>query len=323
MDEIDFLKKVFKIITISFSVITFFVLFVVLREIANKEVVLYALMICGGVYAIDIIMYYILKTIFIGRNSLNYLKNNDLYRNILTNYPPAIYSFLYNKKIESYTDYTATILNLECKKYLKIGDNESDIVILNNDIEGLYEHEKYVMNCIMKNVQFDMVDFNKSIITDLTQADLIYLLENKENKTYGSIIGNKYIQIILIVLSILLILYLLVLNLQIMSTILICGVLILLYTAGFRDLLSISLLVKTDGEEIKYKFTEKGKNVRKYVFGFKKFLREYTLINERKIEYKELFGNYIAYALSLGEAKVVEEFVSNNEKYRSLIYKSK
>ena len=97
MDEIDFLKKVFKIITISFSVITFFVLFVVLREIANKEVVLYALMICGGVYAIDIIMYYILKTIFIGRNSLNYLKNNDLYRNILTNYPPAIYSFLYKK----------------------------------------------------------------------------------------------------------------------------------------------------------------------------------------------------------------------------------
>ena len=72
-----------------------------------------------------------------------------------------------------------------------------------------------------------------------------------------------------------------------------------------------------------FRFTEKGKNVRKYVFGFKKFLREYTLINERKIEYKELFGNYIAYALSLGEAKVVEEFVSNNEKYRSLIYKSK
>lgn len=323
MDEIDFLKKVFKIITISFSVIAFFVLFVVIREIANKEVVLCALMICGGVYAIDIIMYYILKTIFIGRNSLNYLKNNDMYRNILTNYPPAVYSFLYNKKIESYTDYTATILNLECKKYLKISDNGYDIVVLNNDIEGLYEHEKYVMNCIMKNVQFDMVDFNRSIITDLKQADLIYLLENKENKTYRNIIGNKYIQIILIILSIMLILYLLVLNFQIMSAILICGALILLYTACFRDLLSISLLVKTDGEEIKYKFTEKGKNVRKYVFGFKKYLREYTLINERKIEYKELFGNYIAYALSLGEAKVVEEFVSNNEKYRRLIYRSK
>ena len=320
MDEIDFLKKVFKTITISFSVITIFILFVVIRETVNKEVVLYAVMICGGVYAIDIIMYYILKTVFIGRKSFNYLKNNDIYRNILTNYPPAIYSFLYNKKIESYTDYTATILNLECKKYLKISDDDSDIVVLNNDLEGLYEHEKYVMNCIMKNVQFDMAEFNKKIIIDLKQADLIELLENK---THRNIIGNEHIQILLIVLSVLLILYLLVINLQIMSTILLCGLFILLLVSGLRDIISISLLVKTDGEEIKYKFTKKGKKVRKYVYGLKKFLREYTLINEREIKYKELFKIYIAYALSLGEAKVVEEFVSNNQKYRSIIYKSK
>ena len=320
MDEIDFLKKVFKTITISFSSITFFILFIVIREIGEKEVVLYALMICGGVYAIDIIMYYILKTIFIGRNSLNYMKNNDIHRNILANYPPAIYSFLYNKKIESYTDYTATILNLECKKYLKISDDESEIDVLNNNIDGLYEHEKYVMKCIMKNVQFDMSDFNKNIITDLKQADLIYLLDKKTHKKF---IKNDYIQIALIVLSILLLLYLLVLNLQVVSIILFCSVFILLFVLGLKDIISISLLVKTDGEEIKYKFTEKGKKARKYVYGLKNFFREYTLINEREIKYKELFENYIAYALSLGEAKVVEDFVSNNPKYRSLIYKSK
>ena len=84
---------------------------------------------------------------------------------------------------------------------------------------------------------------------------------------------------------------------------------------------SMSSIIINDGDNTKYNLTKKGKDVRKNIFGLKRFLREYTLINEREIEYKELFENYIAFALSLGEAKTIEKFVSNNKKYRNLIYK--
>ena len=73
-------------------------------------------------------------------------------------------------------------------------------------------------------------------------------------------------------------------------------------------------------KERKFKLTKKDKIIKKNVNGFRFFIREYTLIKTRSIEYKELYEEYIAYALSLGQANVVEEFVKKNEQYRNLIY---
>ena len=88
----------------------------------------------------------------------------------------------------------------------------------------------------------------------------------------------------------------------------------------FSSIFSSSLISLKGGEYKKFRISNKGKRIRNNVYGIKRFLREYTLINIRELEYKELFENYIAYALSLGEAKVVEDFVCKNEKYRNLIY---
>lgn len=317
MDEIDFLKKVFKIITISFIGITCFMLFGIIRANADEKIVLITLVICGGMYAFTFLIYYLLKIKFTNQFSIKYINNKDLHRDIINKYPPAIYSFLYNKKIESYTDYTATILSLECKKYLKVNDDGYDITVLNNDVEGLLEHEKYVMNCIMRNDKFKMADFNKIIILDLLQLDLICIKENKKI----SFLDNKYVQVLLPVLSVLVLIFLVVTHLDIMTSIFFYGFILGAITYLGFIIFSMSSIIINDGDNTKYNLTKKGKDVRKNIFGLKRFLREYTLINEREIEYKELFENYIAFALSLGEAKTIEKFVSNNKKYRNLIYK--
>ena len=66
--------------------------------------------------------------------------------------------------------------------------------------------------------------------------------------------------------------------------------------------------------------TDKGKNAERKVIAFKKYINEYTLIKEKNIEYRQLLEQYIPYAVSLGEAKTIEEFIKNNEQYRELIY---
>ena len=326
MDEIDFLKKVFKTVIISisviFSLIIGVIVYTVIKEKGDIILILYTLMICVGTYTFSFLIFYILKTKLIGQLSFKYLNNKDIAREILEKYSPAVYSFLYNKKIESYNDYTATILNLECKKYLRVDNNGDNISIVNNNLDGLYKHEKYVMNCIMEKTQFDMLEFNKRIIRDLLQLDLIYSIDDS-NKTCKNIFENVYFQgisIVFIILLIFYLFYLLVKNLDIMMMVFMLCLVILINIYYCLSIFNISVISLNGGEYKKYRISNNGKRIRNNVYGLKRFLREYTLIDKRELEYKELFENYIAYALSLGEAKVVEDFVCKNEKYRNLIY---
>ena len=89
MDEIDFLKKVFKIITISFIGITCFMLFGIIRANADEKIVLITLVICGGMYAFTFLIYYLLKIKFTNQFSIKYINNKDLHRDIINKYPPA------------------------------------------------------------------------------------------------------------------------------------------------------------------------------------------------------------------------------------------
>ena len=69
--------------------------------------------------------------------------------------------------------------------------------------------------------------------------------------------------------------------------------------------------------------TEYGKNIALLLNGLKRYIKEYTLIKEKEIDYIQILENYIPYALALGEADAVEEFIKHNEKYRNLIYNRK
>ena len=73
----------------------------------------------------------------------------------------------------------------------------------------------------------------------------------------------------------------------------------------------------------KYIVTKKGKEELKKIKAFKNFIKEYTLIKEKDIDYIQILDEYIPYSLSLGTSPKIEEYIKSNEVYRQLIYKNK
>ena len=324
MDEIDELKKVKRVLIIKnvFLIITTLLLiWIELKnnlnlknqidfEIKRKIMIVSILIYFVGEFILivlpDLIKFIILKKRYSNKKTIDITSMKNITREISNQYTPAICSFLYNKKVESYSDYTATILYLESKNHIKVakGDNGYFIKVINDDIENLSEHEKYTFECIIRKYKFSMDMFKYYVIKD---AINLGLAKQKILNTNNSLNLRSVLFLILFIIVI-------VLTFTLGED---YGALIILL--AFAIYIPLGAISK-DTKEI---LTKKGKKVRYQVMGLKSFIREYTLLKERSIEYKELFGNYIAYALSLGEADVVNEFVKENEQYRDLIYNKK
>ena len=67
--------------------------------------------------------------------------------------------------------------------------------------------------------------------------------------------------------------------------------------------------------------TKKGKEELRKIKAFKKFLQDYTLMEEKDIGHVQTLEEYIPYSLSLGMSPQVEEYIKQNEIYRNQIYK--
>lgn len=69
-----------------------------------------------------------------------------------------------------------------------------------------------------------------------------------------------------------------------------------------------------------YKLKKNGKELLKRSKRLKNYLKQYTLISEKNIDFVQLLNEYIPYALSLGVADEVEKYIKENENNRKLIY---
>jgi uncharacterized membrane protein len=81
---------------------------------------------------------------------------------------------------------------------------------------------------------------------------------------------------------------------------------------------SIVALYKKSKEN--YHRTVKGKKDAAKWKQLKNFFATFSLMNEKPIDYVNLLESYLAYAISLGEAKQVEKFVGEDSEYRNFIY---
>lgn len=98
--------------------------------------------------------------------------DNEYYRELPSNYPPAVMSYLYYFQKTVDEDFTATVLNLIRRKYLSLtclgdmSDRNADyeLELIATDISGLMEHEKKLLNLIIniigdgKKVTFDQIE---------------------------------------------------------------------------------------------------------------------------------------------------------------------
>jgi len=319
MDEIDWIKnfkKFLKMVTIVFLIFATVVLVATLiRNTINDEweyinMDLLAVFVIGVPIPLLLTVFYIImyisdKVINSGRKVINFDKN--YIREIPKSYSPAVSSLVYDLKIDVYKDYTATILYLCTKRYIdmeKYDDNYKLTLGKQTDYSGLGKCEKYVMNTIINKSKFDENQFKQEIINEAQEKLLITdQMHSKKNKwTFIAIIC-----FILCVICYKVNIYLFVTYLSIVP-------------------LSLGAYHAIQSEYVKnteYIRTKKGKEVAKILDGLKNYIKEYTLIKDKEIEYIQILEDYIPYAISLDEADTIEEFIKYNKEYRDLIYNRK
>ncbi len=323
MDEIEWIKiskRAIKFITLIILITLFILAFmsILAGGFNNQEsTIIIKLMIMIAIYLIvfDLfafgIIYFIYKIFYIKLDVGSI--NKEYIRDIPNSSAPAILSLLDNFNVEIYRDYTATILNLYLKKYIDISNFNDEVNFYKTekcDLLELQKHEIYVYNCILNKEKFNEVEFKKLIYEDAEVLGLI-------NKT-----GSERIKPILTIMII-----------AIMFAVCIIGLIKTNNNESFVELMIVIILMIFGIKKIynfvgniiakitfNYVKSSKGKKEQKKAKSLKKYLKEYTLIKEKNIDYVEILEEYIPYALSLGVAKTVENYISNNEIYRKLIY---
>ena len=326
MDEIDWIKNIKKVLILLAKVYggfaIFFTIIVLLASPNNdweytRTLLFVALIIGVGLPAIPVICYFIisifLKILNSGRIVINF--NKDYIRDLPKQCSPAISSLIYDLKIDVYKDYTATILYLCTKKYIELVKDEETYKIKiakQQNYADLGRCEKYVLDIIKDKNKFDENQFKKEIIKEAQEKELI--TNKKHNKK------TKIALILILIVSSLIITY----NIsKLVFTFLIC-ILGAIALAGYMIIIEKNenqiILDVVDTEYIR---TKEGKNMALLLKGLKRYIREYTLIKDKEIDYIQILENYIPYALVLDEADTIEEFIKNNEEYRELIYNRK
>jgi len=327
MDEIDWIKTVKKVIVFITIISMGFVVFAIIAgsigRIASDSPsweqrdfnIMILLLLIGLVPTLILGLCYIILTIIekvlnSGRTVVNF--NKEYIRDLPKHCSPAISSLIYDLKIDVYKDYTATVLYLCTHKYIELEKEDNTYKVKlgnNNDYSNLGRCEKYVLNIIANKMKFDANEFKKEIIKEAQEKQLITNTKHSKKK--------KIFLILMFAIILLIITY----NIsKIMFTILFSVFGAILY-AGY-----IILKMKYENQidinivDTEYIRTEDGKKLAQLFKGLKRYIKEYTLIKDKEIDYIQILEDYISYAISLDEADAVEDFIKHNEQYRDLIY---
>jgi len=260
-----------------------------------------------------LVLHIIYKIKYLPRKEVIFEK--EYLRELPKQYSPALSSFIYDLKIDIYKDYTATILYLCTKKYIKINKNKDkyEFEILNRNTSPLSESEKYVFDKIINKTKFDEFEFSNKIIEEAKEN---FFIINKETSKIPKLVFGAIFSIILFI-----IIYTKSIEWVIFVMLFVAyGVLI---NKKVKPRVKKSFNTIEQSDYTQYKRTNRGKKLAIELQALKNYINEYTLIKEKDIDYVQILEEYIPYAIALGEASTIEKFIKNNEEYRELIYNRK
>lgn len=320
MDEIDWIKNTKKAFILFSKIFVGFAIFIATLALiasskngwdATKGSLLISLLIGVGFPAIFGLCYLIIYILLKVLNSGRTVRDFDIkyIRDLPNHYSPAISSLIYDLKIDVYKDYTATILYLCIKGYINLvkdGETYKVKIVKQKNISNLGRCEKYVLDIVANKNKFDENKFKKEILKEAQEMELI---TDKKHSKIGRLI------LILIVAFILLII---TYNINKFVFIFLISILGAISYAGYY-IKSINF----ETVDTEYVRTKNGKDFALLLNGLKKYIKDYTLIKDKDIDYIQILENYIPYALALDEADAVEDFIKSNEEYRDLIYNRK
>lgn len=256
---------------------------------------------------------------------------NIFKRDIEVKYSPAIVSYLYNQKIEPEKDIIVDIFNLYARKIIDIKTIEHEIYNLElneevflqeNEKGNLFENDKYIIDTIIKkNNEFEYNEWLKKVI-NVYRTKLNPKKKSSIHEYIGNLLGVSDKAFLISIIFI-----------EIISILIACIVFKdILYSFMIGQMLSFSILISilvvhritNRDENLDMHLNDKAKEELKKWICFENFIKENSLIKNKKFEEIILYEQYIPFAMVLNINKEYKKEmirVLNNEEI-NLIFNS-
>jgi hypothetical protein len=259
-------------------------------------------------YSLPITIVYFIERnvrIAIKRDNSKYsTKENILYyREILNNISPAVISIVDNFKIDFQKDIVAGVLKLVLSGHVKMDNNSLEIVEKSADDLSISQKELYDMikDGKLENIEYD--SWKTSCYREATNEGYVYLIQGLNQKHASTHLAKGALRLgIIFTISLILALLLSALGSIIISTFLILFIMIYVgfyfpYLIGYTI---YYLLRKSD-----FRYTEKGEIVKNRIEGLKRFIEDYSSLDEKDKKEVVLWDDYLIYAVLFEQNKSI------------------
>ena len=237
------------------------------------------------------------------------LKNDSYYRDILPKYSPAVLSYVDDFKINK-EDIVATLLMLEIKGKIKIKDDS--IVLLDDTIEDLEENEIYILNKVKENMikDINILEYASIVRNDALKKGLLQEKQGIKKNIKRRIIVNILVYLFVLIGFSMIPNFLVIAS---DSATMILGFILLMILFAFLVFMPYSTIVYISHYKMlntldPYIRNDEGKMINLKLEGLRKYLVDFSQVEEKTKEQLILWEEYLVYSVILGiNTKVIEE----------------
>ena len=222
------------------------------------------------------------------------------YRDIISEYSPAVLSFIDDFESNAQKDRAATLLNLKLKEYIDIKNKK--IEILNKDFSKLTESEKYLLEN-RESGKFNGSEFENRVKQEAIEAGLI------TSRKFGL---DSYMKIILpFIVAILLFMFISEINVNMPFQTSLVPVVMLLVCLFFGSLFLIyNLNYVVTFLKYGYTRTKKGREINKKLQGLKNYLKDFSNLDKKSFNDVILWEDYLMYSVIFDQnKKIIDEIL--------------
>ncbi len=248
-------------------------------------------------------MSWILVTLFIRyRNKWILSRNNEkeIYvRDMNVEYSPAVLSYLVNNNIETKKDLPATILNLSVKNVIKLQEDDKgniNIVDLKNTdlVDKLSVDEKYAYEMVTSTIDTKkIVEWKEKVREEYDK----YKFSRKHKQSFASYLFGAY-AITFVVLFIMQFVFSYSGDLEKQGDMFVSMIFVIFFTVWFLPI--VLCMTSKKRADFKDTYTIKGAIELNRWKKFAKFIKDFTLINQKDYESVVILGKYLSYSVALG-----------------------
>ena len=260
---------------------------------------------------IFIILCIVFRKVGIYLRNRKFQKNNyELNREIIMNikYNPSILGVLTDSEINC-REILADIMNLYCKKVINVTKDKEEqrykLELINSSIE-ITESDKYIIDTlVIKKKRFVFSEWRELVLEQGKKLNFIRIHHNEKLK------NDKVLSDLLKILLPFAVFFIVIILIWLIASIITLSLLdglrmALQATWTFPFVIIGGILISNfiiERIETRMSLTILGVKELKKWMGFKTFIEEYTLINEKTVEDVIIYEKYIPYSLVLGIGK--------------------